>query len=216
MTDTYIGAYNEAMEAIRQKHKPKKKKVDNDSASASNNFSMPQNLFANPKQVPANFDLRIPASDFDLKIPVSNFDPSTIKNIRGNNVLKNLQPELATRAIFLYQECKKAGIDIKFTSGFRSGEEQDKLYAQGRSSKGSRVTNAAAGDSFHNYGLAFDVTPVKGQSEATWAKIGAIGKQLGLTWGGDFKSIYDPCHFQLGSSITQVKQQYKTQFNKYA
>ena len=207
MTDTYIGAYNEAMEAIRQKHKPKKKKVDNDSASASNNFSMPQNLFANPKQVPANFDLRIPAS---------NVSSSDIKGVGGGRVLENLQPELAPIAISLYEECKKAGVDIKFTSGFRSGEEQDKLYAQGRSSNGSRVTNAAAGDSFHNYGLAFDVTPVKGQSEATWAKIGAIGKQLGLTWGGDFKSIHDSCHFQLGSSITQVKQKYKTQFNKYA
>ena len=213
MTDTYIGTYVASLMSINQAKKKKKKKVD--TAPPSNNFSMPQNWFANTPPVSTRTSKQVPAI-FDLRVPASNVSSSNIKGIGGGRVLENLQPELAPIAISLYEECKKAGVDIKFTSGFRSGEEQDKLYAQGRSSNGSRVTNAAAGDSFHNYGLAFDVTPVKGQSEATWAKIGAIGKQLGLTWGGDFKSIHDPCHFQLGSSITQVKQKYKTQFNKYA
>jgi hypothetical protein len=41
-------------------------------------------------------------------------------------------------------------------SGLRSMEEQTKLYDQGRKTPGAIVTNARAGSSFHNYGLATD------------------------------------------------------------
>jgi peptidoglycan L-alanyl-D-glutamate endopeptidase CwlK len=42
------------------------------------------------------------------------------------------------------------------TSGYRSKKEQNELYAQGRSKPGQVVTNAKAGQSYHNYGLAVD------------------------------------------------------------
>lgn len=41
-------------------------------------------------------------------------------------------------------------------SGFRSFDEQRILYAKGRTVAGDKVTNAPAGMSFHNYGLATD------------------------------------------------------------
>ena len=40
-------------------------------------------------------------------------------------------------------------------------EEQTALYAIGRTSPGKIVTKARAGESYHNYGLAFDWVPLK-------------------------------------------------------
>ena len=45
--------------------------------------------------------------------------------------------------------------------GLRNMEEQTALYAIGRSAPGKIVTKARAGESFHNYGLAFDWVPLK-------------------------------------------------------
>lgn len=42
--------------------------------------------------------------------------------------------------------------------GLRTFEEQDRLYAQGRTASGSIVTQARGGESAHNYGCAFDAT----------------------------------------------------------
>ena len=53
------------------------------------------------------------------------------------------------------------------TSGYRSPDEQTALYAEGRDNQGNIVTpsavvtNAKAGQSAHNAGLAVDVTLVK-------------------------------------------------------
>ena len=41
-------------------------------------------------------------------------------------------------------------------SGYRSFEDQDKLFSQGRNHPGIIVTRARGGFSFHNYGLATD------------------------------------------------------------
>jgi hypothetical protein len=40
-------------------------------------------------------------------------------------------------------------------------EEQAALYAKGRTSGGRIVTKAKPGQSYHNYGLAFDWVPIK-------------------------------------------------------
>ena len=45
--------------------------------------------------------------------------------------------------------------------GRRTMEEQTALFAIGRSAPGKVVTKARAGESFHNYGLAFDWVPLK-------------------------------------------------------
>jgi len=56
--------------------------------------------------------------------------------------------------------CKAQGIDVIITSTLRDNESQDALYAQGRTTKGAIVTNARGGQSFHNYGVAFDFCPI--------------------------------------------------------
>jgi len=91
------------------------------------------------------------------------------------------------------------GTPIKITSAYRSNQEQDRLYAQGRTTPGSIVTNAKGGESMHNYRVAFDIVFVTDGSatyEGDWNKVGEIGKALGLSWGGDWTSFIDKPHFE--------------------
>jgi hypothetical protein len=69
------------------------------------------------------------------------------------------------------------------------------------SEPGKIVTKARGGQSWHNFGLAFDVgifsTDGKnyyGES-AAYREVGKIGKALGLEWGGDWDFVDEP-HFQ--------------------
>jgi LAS superfamily LD-carboxypeptidase LdcB len=92
------------------------------------------------------------------------------------------------------------GLDVIVTEGLRSLERQQELYAQGRTKPGDIVTNAKPGQSNHGSGRAFDVIITKNgkavDQKSLWNELGAIGKSVGLRWGGDFKSIYDPEHFE--------------------
>ena len=47
-------------------------------------------------------------------------------------------------------------IAVAVPQGLRTIDEQNALYAQGRTKAGPIVTNAKGGSSYHNYGLAFD------------------------------------------------------------
>ena len=107
--------------------------------------------------------------------------------------LKDLDPYVAGLAKQFIAACKKQNIDLLVTSTYRDNESQNALYAQGRTKAGRIVTNAKAGQSFHNYRLAFDVVPiVNGKPQwndmRTFQKIGAIGKSIGLDWAGDWKT----------------------------
>jgi len=54
--------------------------------------------------------------------------------------------------------------------GLRTMEEQAALYAKGRTVSGKIVTKAKPGESYHNYGLAFDWVPLKqsGKNADLW------------------------------------------------
>ena len=66
---------------------------------------------------------------------------------------------------------------------------------------GQIVTNARGGYSNHNFGLAFDVGVFDGGrylgESPLYKVVGALGRSLGLEWGGDWRSIQDEPHFQL-------------------
>lgn len=131
--------------------------------------------------------------------------------INSRNI-NDLAPYVANLCRKLIAECKKQGIDLLVTSTWRDGESQNWLYAQGRTRAGRIVTNAKAGQSFHNYRLAFDVVPIVG-GKAMWndirtfQKVGAIGKSIGLEWAGDWKSFKEYPHFQWtgGLSLAQLR-----------
>lgn len=112
---------------------------------------------------------------------------------REKEILKGLLPDVRERAELLVSQASASGIGLVLTSGRRSWQDQAKLYAQGRTDPGKIVTNAEPGESWHNYGRAFDVAiadalgrPTWPDDAATWGKIGEIGTQLGLSWGGSF------------------------------
>ena len=104
---------------------------------------------------------------------------------RSYKVFDGLQADFKEKVIRWYEECKEEGLKILVYCGYRSNEDQEKLYKQGRSVKGKKVTNAKAGQSFHNYGRAIDFVPIKnGESSwddtASYLKAQRIGKEFGL------------------------------------
>lgn len=107
-----------------------------------------------------------------------------------------------------------AGTKIRIVQGLRTIEEQDALYAQGRTKPGSIVTKAKGGRSFHNYGLAIDFVIMVG-STIQWEhplnkEVVAAFKAAGWKWGGDFKSIVDKPHFEksFGYTVSQLLAKY--------
>jgi hypothetical protein len=93
------------------------------------------------------------------------------------------------------------------TDGYRSFEEQTKLYAQGRTAPGSIVTNAKAGQSPHNFGLAIDVAfRGDGTTQAIYSldlykKLVPLATSLSLTWGGSWSGFHDNPHFEMNDWI---------------
>lgn len=85
-------------------------------------------------------------------------------------------------------------------SGYRSIEDQDKIFARGRTEAGARVTNAMGGQSAHNYGMATDwvwfdpVTFLPVWESGRWDEYRDAVHVAGLKWGGDFN---DRPHNQL-------------------
>jgi peptidoglycan L-alanyl-D-glutamate endopeptidase CwlK len=126
--------------------------------------------------------------------------------------IEDLHPYVAKLCRAFVAACKKDGIDILITSTWRDNAAQNALYAQGRTKPGKKVTNAKAGQSFHNYKLAFDFVPiVNGKAQwndlATFKRAGAIGERLGLDWAGRWVSFKELAHLQWsgGLSLAQLR-----------
>lgn len=93
----------------------------------------------------------------------------------------------------------KHGVPIWAHSIVRGKNQQEAAFAGGHS-------KARFGQSPHNYGMAVDLvhgTLAWGMDEKAWNIIGHIGKELAkskqihVVWGGDFKSLWDPAHWEL-------------------
>ena len=132
--------------------------------------------------------------------------------------LAKVHPVLAARIKMLVARVSEP---IGVTQGLRTNQEQAALYAQGRMgldavnqlrrSAGmapidsqenlSKVTNAEAGYSWHEYGLAVDVVPFESSGQADWneshpiwQEIVIAGTELGLTSG---EAWHDMPHLQI-------------------
>jgi len=125
--------------------------------------------------------------------------------------LNLLEPGTRKRVGWLLSWCKKQGIDIIVTCTYRTPAEQTTLYAQGRTKPGSKVTNARAWRSWHNVRRAFDICFTDGKKAiysgplAKWNEVAAKAKEIGLTWGGNFRSFKDKPHFQYEYDHTGAK-----------
>lgn len=115
--------------------------------------------------------------------------------------IATLLPEVQPLARALVHKAALSGIKIKIISGLRTYAEQNELYAQGRTKPGNKVTNARGGHSNHNFGIAFDIGVFEGNKyladSVKYKAVGILGMDMGLEWGGNWKTIVDQPHFQL-------------------
>jgi peptidoglycan L-alanyl-D-glutamate endopeptidase CwlK len=115
--------------------------------------------------------------------------------------IEDLHPKVQSMAKMFIAACADAGIDVIITSTYRDFESQNALYAQGRTKPGKKVTNAKAGQSWHNYKLALDFCPIVA-GKAQWndihsfEKCGHIAEKLGFVWAGRWKRFREYAHIQ--------------------
>lgn len=121
-----------------------------------------------------------------------------------SRLLSELEPVTREMAHRLIGAAAILGMELFVVHTDRTHEEQDALYAIGRSEPGPKVTNAQGGKSWHNCRAA-DGAPASraidvafeeaGSQRPTWANqtaeqqerwtlLGALGRQIGLEWGG--------------------------------
>lgn len=143
--------------------------------------------------------------------PDKTWDPAT------DRAIQRMHPKVRPYARQFINSAYKQGIKLRVTSTLRTYAEQNALYAQGRTDKSKpKVTQAKAGESNHNFGVAMDVVPiVDGKADwnsKDWKKIGDIGKAAGFAWGGDWKSFKDMPHFemQFGLSLGQLRSRFES------
>lgn len=128
-----------------------------------------------------------------------------------------LLPTVAEKRDTLIARANWSGIPILITAGFRSINEQNRLYAQGRTEPGKIVTNAKGGESLHNFGLAIDFALLNKNGEAIWDmkydgnengkhdwdEVVAIAKELSFSWGGDWQGDFkDYPHLQIDFGLS--------------
>jgi peptidoglycan L-alanyl-D-glutamate endopeptidase CwlK len=141
--------------------------------------------------------------------------------------INQLHPKVREEVKAIYAEICAAlsGRAIcRFSATFRTFAEQAALFAQR-----PKVTQASAGKSFHNYGLAIDIVLLvdadgngtyetaswdekkdfDADGKSDWQEVVAIFKQHGWEWGGDWKFTDTP-HFQktFGKSVNELLEMY--------
>lgn len=133
----------------------------------------------------------------------------------ASRLIEALVPE-AQRMYKLFEgKCREKHINFMITCTYRSQQEQDDLYAQGRTGPGRIVTWTR--NSIHSKGEAWDIAIVKeGTKTPLWnvkvdldmddipdyEEAAQVGRELGLIVGADFKNAKglprpDYPHYQL-------------------
>jgi len=116
--------------------------------------------------------------------------------------------------------CHFKKFNVQITSGSRTVQEQDDLYAIGRTRTGKIITNAKGGQSAHNYGIAIDVVVLNRDGECDWrpetyAMLWTLAKESmldvqGVFWAGEWKAFKESVHFDLsgGHTYAVLKEKY--------
>lgn len=131
-----------------------------------------------------------------------------------NTRIAEIHPNLRTTVANFINEMEAThGMQLRVGNNpFRTFAEQDAEYARGRTTPGGIVTNARAGQSYHNYGLAVDVVEVhphygygKGYDQTRWNIIGQTAINAGFVWGGNFTTIVDKPHIEMSYGFTTAQ-----------
>lgn len=127
-------------------------------------------------------------------------------NKRTQDAIATLHPKirtLVTQGVNEAETTLNGRAKILIVQALRTFPEQDKLFVQR-----PKVTNAKGGQSYHNYGLAFDfclqidgkdiswdtAKDWDGDHIADWMEVVAIFSRLGFFWG---KAFNDLPHFEM-------------------
>lgn len=127
--------------------------------------------------------------------------------------IAKLHPKVREEVTKIINQCDESlngRAKIRITQGLRTFEEQELLYARGRLTKERKVTNAKAGQSIHNYGLAVDICLIidgkeasfdtkkdwDGDQIADWYECVKIFAKNGWDWGGNWVKFKDLPHFE--------------------
>ncbi len=139
--------------------------------------------------------------------------------------LSLLHPDLRLEVMDIYREIRERGVSIRVTDTLRTMEEQNALYAKGRTAPGRIVTHAKSGQSYHNYGLALDfclmmdggrqvswdrTLDLDGDQLRDWDEVVGVFKHYGWEWGGDWTRFKDYPHFQktFGLSTAELRRRW--------
>ncbi len=108
-----------------------------------------------------------------------------------------LNPDFADTIHQLIEDAIDQGVvdTVDIVSGYRSSEEQRRLYSAWTAGR-ARLPAAPPGQSYHEYGLAVDVSvsPARALND-----FGQFAEQRGFRWGGRFA---DPVHIDAGNDFT--------------
>lgn len=137
--------------------------------------------------------------------------------------IQKLHPKVREEVTKIILECDTeltGRAKIRITQTLRTFEEQDELYAIGRTKPGKKLTNAKAGQSIHNYGLAVDICLIidgktaswdtakdwDNDKVADWYECVKIFAKHGWDWGGNWKTFKDLPHFEKKSIKTKTSE----------
>ena len=137
------------------------------------------------------------------------------KSIERLHLLHPICRDKAIQAYYRAVKATPAGVHPYIDETYRSFEESDKLYQQGRTAPGPIVTKAKGGQSFHNYNLALDFhLQLNGKDswvvDHNWMLVVNIFKAHGFTSGLDFPgSFKDAPHLEYKDGFTLAQLYYK-------
>ena len=131
-----------------------------------------------------------------------------------------MHPLLRTELTSILSEIEQGGVSIRLTQTLRTIQEQNDLYAIGRTKPGKIVTNAKGGQSYHNWALALDICLLHKDGSVSWSlnedldkdgiadwmEVVKVFEKYGWEWGGKWK-FKDTPHFQktFGKSIKDLQ-----------
>ena len=116
--------------------------------------------------------------------------------MRHSRDIDDLRADVAANCRSLIALAEREGLHALVTETVRDSEYQKMLAKKGYAAAG------AVTPSFHadHAGLAFDICKNEAGHEyddpAFFVKMGELGKKVGFSWGGDWRSFPDRPHFQ--------------------
>jgi peptidoglycan L-alanyl-D-glutamate endopeptidase CwlK len=134
----------------------------------------------------------------ESKPPKESKAAAWIADPRSEKNLATVQPQLQRLGRELLRRLAAEGLTFKVIQGRRTAQEQAALYAIGRTKPGRKVTWTLK--SRHITGRAIDIALFQGKNvvweSKHYTRAGEIGEELGLKWGGRWKTPDRP-HFEL-------------------